>query len=99
MDEHEALADGLSLLGELLFEDLLEPNPARSDWRALEGRVQLVASTVRKSVLDNVPAGLAPDLGTAVATSLGRAGALLFAAGDKFGSDRLLSRAAEIAPS
>jgi hypothetical protein len=103
MAELEPLFEGMRLVEELLFEEMLRPDPARSDWASLEGRVQLVGNTVRKSILETLPANLdaageGAPLSTAVANLLGAAGALLFAAGDKFGSDRLLSRAAEIAP-
>ena len=101
MAELEALLEGMRLVDELLYEEVLKPDPARSDSASLEGRVQLVDRTVRKSVLDQLPARPNPDtqeLFAEVARLVGAAGALLFAAGDKFGSDRLLLRAAELAP-
>jgi len=91
----------MRLVDELLLEEVLTPDPARSDWASLEGRVQLVSSTVRKSVLDALPAKPdkdAQELYADVARLVGAVGALLFAAGDKFGSDRFLLRAAELAP-
>ncbi len=98
------LAEALQLLDELLAEDLLAPDPERSDWPGLEGRLQLVRNTVRKPVLEELKEALdeAGDarstVGRRVAYVLTRAAALAFASGDAFECDRLLARAADLAP-
>ncbi|PTL85666.1 lipopolysaccharide assembly protein LapB [Vitiosangium sp. GDMCC 1.1324] len=103
MERLNALAENLKHVAGLLAEDVLEPDPARTDWNGMKVRVDMA-----REGMDKVLEGLAGALEEAdeaelktlvrkrVADMAARTAALLHAAGSTEGARRMLEKAFRI---
>lgn len=105
MDPIDKLVAGLKHVDELIAEDVMEPDLARSDWSGMRARVKLLSDAVEGDLLGSLDDALfsvqEADVTTLikrrVAGVLGEASAPVFATGDTKTFQSLLSKAAQIA--
>ena len=99
MERLDALADDLRLVATLLSEDVLEPDPARTDWKGMQVRVGMVREGLERilahldaALVEAEEPALQARIRERVAQLIGRTAALVLTSGHPEPARVLLER-------
>ena len=103
MTRLNTLAEGIRHVVGLLEEDVLEPDPDRTDWKGMKVRVDMVRESMEQ-MFDDLPgaleeadeAELKARVRTRVADVSGQTAALLYASGNSDGCRRMLEKSVRL---